>query len=769
MAVAVALVTGAALARPGTGNGALTPDAQAIGAAAVGLTGLVRDPASLVNPFIGTAGAANDFPGADAPFGMVQWSPDTTSRPDGGGYLYSDSRITGFSLTHLSGPGCKAEGDVPVLPTTGPAPTAADSATAADGFSHATESADAGYYKVGLSNGVAAELTATARTGMARFGFPPGRQANLVFKLDGSQDADTATSFTAVGDTEVAGSVTSGGFCGSHNRYTLYFVMEFSQPFASSGTFFPGGGTGKRDPSSAYLTFLPAPGSPLLAKVGVSYVSVAGAAGNLAAENPGWNFDATKNATHAAWNRLLDRVRVGGGSVASQQVFYTALYHALLHPNVFSDADRRYRGADGRVHAVDQGHAAFYTNDSGWDIYRTQAQLEALLDPAAASDAAQSMLDDDAQDGMLPKWAEDNGEAYEMAGDPADAILADYRAFGARNFDARHALADMVAQATARGDIRPGLRYLRRLGYLPVDGRYGCCDYYGSVSATLEYGTADFAISALAGDLDEPGLAREFASRAQDWRNLLNPASGFFQPRDADGSWATGFRPAGHTGFVEADSWIYTGMVPFDVAGLAAARGGREAMAAYLDTVLSSLTGAHGYADLGNEPSIELPWEYDYIGEPARTQAAVRRITSQLWSDSPGGLGAGNDDLGAMSAWYVWAALGMYPMTPGTADLALGSPQFPRAVLTLASGGTLAIEGHGAAPGAPYVRAASWDGTPWDRAYAPAGAVSRGGTLRFTLAARPRRSWAAGPAAAPPSYGGGALAAARPARSRLSR
>ncbi len=298
--------------------------------------------------------------------------------------------ITGFSLTHLSGPGCKAEGDVPVLPTVGVV-----SATSADGFSHGTEAADAGYYKVALSNGVTTELTATTRTGMARLHLPreqPGQPDLQAGRQPGRRHRDQL--HRRVSDTEVAGSVTSGGFCGSHNSYTLYFDMRFSQPFASSGTFFPGGGAGKHGPSSAYLTFLPASGKPLLAKVGVSYVSAASAAGNLAAENPGWDFDATRSATHAAWNRLLRRIRIGGGSAASQQVFYTALYHALLDPSVFSDDNRQYRGVDGRVHTVDPGHAAFYTNFSGWDIYRTQAQLEALLDPAAASDAAQSMVDD---------------------------------------------------------------------------------------------------------------------------------------------------------------------------------------------------------------------------------------------------------------------------------------------------------------------------------------------------------------------------------------
>jgi hypothetical protein len=413
---------------------------------------------------------------------------------------------------------------------------------------------------------------------------------------------------------------------------------------------------------------------------------------------------------------------------------------------------------DGKVHTVDAAHSAFYTNFSGWDIYRSQAQLEALVDPRVASDTAESMVDDYAQDGMLPKWMEDNGEAYIMVGDPADALLADYYAFGARDFDTSAALSDMAAEATKASDIRPGLAYLNEPGYLPADGSYGCCDAYGPTATTLEYDTADFAISALAGELGNTSDQQEFLNRSQDWRNVLDPDSGMAQPRESDGTWASGFNPASGTDFVEADSWIYTGMVPYDLAGLAAAKGGDAAMAAYLGAVLSSFTGAHGYAYLGNEPSVELPWEYDYIGQPYQAQHTVRAIQEQQWSDTPAGLDHGNDDLGEMSAWFVWSALGMYPMTPGTATLALGSPLFARAVLTLPSGKTLTIDGHGAADDAPYVQSAIWNGSTWKDAYAPPSAITSGGTLTYTLGTSPDRSWASAASAAPPSHPGNTVA-----------
>ncbi|HEY2266124.1 MAG TPA: lectin, partial [Streptosporangiaceae bacterium] len=398
--------------------------------------------------------------------------------------------------------------------------------------------------------------------------------------------------------------------------------------------------------------------------------------------------------------------------------------------------------------------SAFYTNFSGWDIYRTQAQLEALVDPAAASDTAQSMVDDYAQDGMFPKWMENNGESYVMVGDPADAILADYYAFGGTNFSTATALSDMVNEATSTSNIRPGNNYLSSPGYLPHDGSYGCCNFYGPVSTTLEYDTADFAISAFAGALGNSSDQQTFVNRAQDWRNVLNPASGFDQPRNANGTWTSGFDPASGTDFVEADSWIYTGMVPFNVAGLAHAKGGNAAMAAYLGTVLRNFTGANGYAWVGNEPSIELPWEYDYIGLPYQTQGTVRQIQDQIWSDTPGGLADGNDDLGAMSAWYVWAALGMYPMSPGSPALALGSPLFTQAQITLPSGHTLTINGNGAADNAPYVQSATWNGSSWANAYAPTTALTSGGTLSYTLGTSADTSWASAASAAPPSYPG---------------
>ncbi|OXM61438.1 lectin [Amycolatopsis vastitatis] len=725
---------------------------------------LVTDPASLVNPFIGTSNAADDFPGADVPFGMLQWSPDTPSRPDGGGYEYKDSAITGFSLTHLSGPGCGADGDVPILPTVGAVNTGASVS-----FSHSNESASPGYYSAGLGNGVTTELTTALRSGIGRFTFPATSQANLQFKLNGSQNGTSNQTWTVVSPTEVSGSVTSGHFCGAGFTYTLYFDVVFDRPFTTSGTaaataVTPKASPGKlhgtataeaapaAGPGSAYVRFDTTSNPTVQAKVGISYVSVANAVANRAADIPAFDFAATKQAAHDSWNSLLGRIQVAGGTTAQQRVFYTALYHSLLHPNVFSDRNGQYIGFDNQVHTVASGHSAHYANFSGWDIYRTQAQLSALVAPAQTSDIAQSMIADYAQGGTLPKWSQNNGETYVMVGDPGTAILASYYAFGARNFDTAAALQAMLREASTFNNVRPGLNATNAPGYLPANGTYQCCNFYGPVSTQLEYDTADFALSAFAGALGDTANQAFYAGRAQNWKNTFNSASGFMQPKQADGSWTGGFDPASGSNFVEGTSWQYTGMVPFNVAGLAAARGGNSSLISYLDSVLAGFHGSGGkQADLGNEPSLELPWEYDYVGQPYKTQKVVRQVQDQIWTDAPGGL-AGNDDLGAMSAWYVFSALGFYPMTPGTADLALGSPLFTQAVVTLPSGNTLTVNAPAAADNAPYVQSATWNGSAWNNAYAPTSALNAGGTLAFALGTSANTAWAA--SNPPPSYSG---------------
>jgi predicted alpha-1,2-mannosidase len=329
----------------------------------------VTDPAALVNPLIGTSGGVNTFPGPDMPFGMIQWGPDTSpSRPDGGGYSYTASSVSGFSLTHLSGPGCDAFGDVPILPTVGAIGGSPGSTT--ETFSHAGETAQLGYYGATLGNGVGVRLTDATRAGIAQFTFPASTQANLLFKLTGSQEPDAATSAQVVGDDELTGSVTSGYFCnettGWERDYTLHFDIVFSQPFTASGTWAasPIAGVGPPSgPGGEYLTFDTTATQTITAKVGISFTSASGAALNLRTEIPGWNFGQVEQASRRAWNRILGRIQIAGGTSSQQAQFYTALYHALLDPSVFSDDNGQYTGFDGAVHTVAPGHQE-YANTS---------------------------------------------------------------------------------------------------------------------------------------------------------------------------------------------------------------------------------------------------------------------------------------------------------------------------------------------------------------------------------------------------------------------
>lgn len=749
-AAAALALTGLALL-PGLPAQAAQPATQS-GALSGAQPNVAGDPASLVNPFIGTSGYVDTFPGADMPFGMVQWSPDTMpDRPAGGGYEYNASQISGFSLSHISGPGCGVAGDIPILPFVGE--PGSDPGALHAPFSHTGEVARAGYYAVTTGSGGAAvksELSTTTRAGIGRFTFPASAQSRLIVKLNGSATTVDGTSATVIGNKELAGSVTTGHFCGQsgtlENDYTLHFDIKFNQPF----TVKPYGTAAGGGPAGEVLTFNTTANKILLAKVGVSYTNGLNAIANLAQEVPGWNFGAVRTAAHDAWNTILSKIEIAGGSHDQQVQFYTALYHVLLHPNVFSDVNGQYMGFDNKVHSVPDGHAQ-YANYSGWDIYRSQVQLAAMVAPQQTSDSITSMLNDYDQSGMLPKWSLNNGESYVMVGDPADAIIAGAHAFGARDFDTQHALAAMIDVATQTNNIRPAQSTRDSYGYIPYDKSYACCNFYGPVSTQLEYDSADYALAAFANTLGNHTAYAQFAARAQDWQNIFNSATGYLQAKLANGQWVPGFTPATSTGMVEGTSSQYTPMVPFNLKALIRAKGGNAAYAAYLDSLFTSITAPSGTnADLSNEPSVEIPWEYDYVGMPWKAQETVRKAQQQLYFNAPVGQ-FGNDDLGAMSSWYVWSNLGFYPETPGTGTLVVGSPTFPLAVAHLGNGKTLTITAPKAAPNAPYVQSMSIGQKAWNKPWTTFAALSRGTTVNFDLGRTPNKSWGSAASAAPPS------------------
>jgi predicted alpha-1,2-mannosidase len=770
---------------------------------------LITNPAALVHPLDGTGtgpvapGTVGEFPGADTPFGMMQWSPDTT--PDavqsGGGYAYADDKINGFSLTHLSGTGCPSYQDVPILPIVGPIP--ADPAAAQAGFVHADENANPGQYRVVVHSPapVDATLAVTERTGIARFVFPADTSANVLFKVADSVNPVSAASVTVVGRDEIEGHVTSGQFCQTGTNYTLHFVARFERPFAASGTFgnagtVPGSESCTGTTCGAYVTFRTTPTArTVLMKVGISFVSNADAAENLKAEDPGWSVGGVATAAHNEWNHVLRRMAIGGGTTAEQHTFYTALYHSLLFPNVVSDVNGVYPGFDGHV-LTDHGRQE-YANFSEWDIYRSEIQLESLLDPQAVGDMVQSLVHDAEQGGWLPKWAIVGGDESQMNGDSADPIIADAYAMGVRNFDVQAALRYMVKGAMQQ-ESDHGLEIERQYlsqylsqHYVNADSPdLTSIDYSLGGSATLEYAIDDFAISRVAAAVGDETLAASMRPRAANWEYEFNPATGYIQARGPDGTFPSGqafetsqLEPGGQTGFEEGNAVQYTWSVPQDLAGLDALMGGDEAATTKLATFFTQRNATRNapYDWSGNEPSEWAPWEFDYFGAPSQTQRFVRVIADSEYADAHVNE-PGNDDLGAISSWYVWAALGLFPVTPGTADLALASPLFPDVSILLPDGHRLILHAPGAADSRPYIHALTATGitqppapsavaascspptrspsaNQWVLPWLPASVLQSGGTLDFTLSPTPDMSWGASPGDAPPSYGAGHLPA----------
>jgi predicted alpha-1,2-mannosidase len=765
---------------------------QALAAPGGGLAGRV-DVFAGTRPGPDTFGGGHNFPGASLPFGMVQWSPDTVpAAPHSGGYDYRDSHISGFSLTHLSGAGCALYGDFPFLPTTEPlqsSPAAAGGGLDGEfqpGFSHAHESGRPGYYSVRLNpvrgGAIEAALTATTRTGIARFRFPPNPHASVLINAGGSaQPDDLAAVSINPGSREITGTASSGLFCGQRPRYRVYFAAVFNRPFAAYGAWredqLEPGGTAAEDVSNppanpkttaragAYATFDTRRSRVVTVRVGISFVSVEDARTNLAAESGRASFGTiAARATHR-WNQALGRIRVSGGSRRRLATFYTALYHALLAPRTFNDVNGLYMGMDGATHRA-HGRTQ-YADFSGWDVYRTELPLLAMLVPKRAGDIARSLLADAAQSGCLPRWPYAAGQSMTMVGDPADPMLAAAAAFGAR-FDRGAALAAMVRGATgvcrsANGEYveRQGLPEYLQLGYVPFDSDtnrrnadsiYGDPDaVWGSAATTLEYALDDYAIARLAARTGNQSTYRTFIRRAANWRRLFDPASRMIEPRYASGAFPQPYDNLQGGGFVEGDSAQYTWMVPQDPRGLAAAMGGRDVAVRRLRSFLRRLNAGPGgthtdHALLGNEPTLHTPWLFDWLGQPYRTQEAVRRGLT-LYRPAPAGY-PGNDDLGTLSAWYVFGALGLYPELPGSDVLALASPLFRRAEIRLPHRRKAVISTSGRGI---YVQSLRLRGHPYSPPWTTYRTLAAGADLSFELGRRPNRRWGAEVGQAPPS------------------
>ncbi|HEY3763191.1 MAG TPA: GH92 family glycosyl hydrolase, partial [Verrucomicrobiae bacterium] len=630
------------------------------------------EPAEMADPFIGTADGGNVFPGADMPAGMMQWSPDTTKGP--GGYRWTSTVISrGFSLTHFSGRGCSAYQDFPFMPVIGALTVSPVNAVDAYGmtFSHTNESASAGYYRVKLDNGVNVELSVDLHSGMGRFTYPASPQANMVINLNGSANGNSQSHVSIIGSDEMAGQTTSTIGCGS-SHYTIYFAAQFNRPFNGFGvwngnTLAAGARSNSDDATAAYVTFDTTQDPVVLMRVAISYVSLSNAWLNLNAEmnteNTGWNFDAVRGKANDAWNKLLSRIEVTGGTSDEQRAFYTALYHSYMHPNVFSDVNGQYLGFDGVVHTAP--NFVQYENFPCWDMYRSLIQLKALLTPEETADMMQSLVNDALQGGgAMPRWEQINYNSAGMVGDSPDIVIANAYAYGVTNFDVQSALmaadygASSLDATSTKLHPREHLQdYLAR-GYIGETESHTADHGPGvGVAVTLEYSGDDFALGQLALALGDTNKYEKYRSRSGNWRKVFNPTSQWVQARSPDGSWDRGFKLT--TSMVESDSYQYTWMVPYNLEGLFDAMGGKAKAVERLDKHLAKLnagpTSVHAW--MGNEPEEEVPWEYDFAGTPWRTQDAIRRIIRELYPESPGGL-PGNDDGGAMSSWLVWGMIG---------------------------------------------------------------------------------------------------------------
>ena len=740
---------------------------------------LAAQPVQYVNPFIGTDGMGHTFPGACAPFGIVQLSPDTDTIPHNikgvyqprtyeycAGYQYRDSTIVGFSHTHFSGTGHSDLGDILVMPGTGPVRLNPGTAQDPDGgyrsrFSHDTEEAAPGYYAVTLADsGIRAELTASQRVGVHRYTFPEGGGHVVIDLQHGIYNYDGKTRWAEVrveNERLLTGYRITSGW--ARNNYT-YFAIELSQPIADYGYIDREpmdyrGGWGRFDqyhhfPEMAgrkvvvWLQFDTEDEPVLEMKVGLSAVSAEGALKNLRTETEGKGFDEVRAATVAAWNRELGSIAVEG-TEDQKAMFYTSYYHTMINPSVYMDVDGSYRGLDRGIHQA-EGFTN-YTVFSLWDTYRAEHPFLVLMKPDRARDMAVSMIRHQQQSvhGMLPVWSHMANENWCMSGYHAVSVLSDALAKGL-DIPVEEALEAMAKTSNVR--YYSGLGDYIDLGYVPLERSST------AASNTLEYCYDDWTIyhaALLAGRED---IARQYRERALNYRNLFDPSLGFARPRYADGRWKEPFdvKQTYGEGFIEGNSWNFSFHVPHDVPGDIRAMGGEKEFLRKLDVLFGEDLPEIYYADNeditadcliggyvhGNEPSHHIPYLYAWTQQPWKTQYWLREVMNRMYRNDIRGLG-GNDDCGQMSAWYLFTAMGFYPVCPGTDQYVLGAPYVPAVTLSLPNGKSFEIKAPGVSDTRRYVKEVRLNGKPYTKLYITHGDILAGGTLEFVMSDKPAK------------------------------
>ena len=709
-----------------------------------------QTPASFVDPFIGTGGHGHTFPGATAPFGMVQLSPDTRLEGwDGcGGYHYSDEYIYGFSHTHLSGTGVPDYCDILFMPFSGETRLN----NGADGkpgyrsrFSHADETASAGYYSVMLKeHNILAELTATTRTGMYRYTFAPGKDQKVLVDLK-HRDQVTDSWIRITGPAQVEGYRGSTGWARDQR---VYFAVSFSRPFkdfsiALNDSLLRGAENTEGKNVKAWFTFDEKDGQVLIVKIGLSAVSAENARKNLEAEVTDFDFDRIRNQTLQLWNGELGKIKISTENQKDMTVFYTALYHTMICPNTYNDVDGSFLGRDMKVHNA--GNDQYYTVFSLWDTYRALHPLMTIIDHRRTNDFIRTFIRQYQQGGMLPVWELSANETWCMIGYHAVPVIADAYMKGIRGYDEKEALKAMVNSASK--DYF-GLDNYRKYGYIPAEKEHE------SVSKTLEYAFDDWCIARVAGALGNDSLQKAFTIRAQSYKHLFDPSTSFMRAR-FNGGWFNPFTPSEvNFNYTEANAWQYSFAAPHDMDGFITLHGGKEKTARFIDQLFSApsqttgrdqsdITGLIGQYAHGNEPSHHIAYLYNYCGQPWKTQQMAHRIMDDFYTTAPDGL-IGNEDCGQMSAWAVFSGMGFYPVCPGSTQYAIGTPRYKEAVISLENGQTFNIRARNLSTTNYFIQRAFLNGKEYNRSYLDHSDIMNGGELIFEMGPTPSHNWGTG-------------------------
>lgn len=707
------------------------------------------DYAAFVNPMIGTDFTGNTYPGAQVPFGMVQLSPDN-GLPGWdriSGYYYPDSTIAGFSHTHLSGTGAGDLYDILFMPVTRPYKEAEAPLGIHSAFSHEAEQATAGYYQVHLTDyDIDVELTATDRCGIQRYTFPKG-EASIFLNLKKAMNWD----FTMDANIEVIDSVTIRGYRFSQGwapKQQVYFQTRFSKPFAAvqiDTTAIRLKDKGQI--GTAYVArfdFQTEEDEQITVTTALSGVSLAGAARNLAAEAPEDNFEKYCAEARAKWNAALGTIEVTGTNEDDLVKFYTALYHAQIAPTLYSDVDGAYYGPDGQIHQA-QGWDN-YSTFSLWDTYRAAHPLYTYIQPKRANDMIQCFLHFYEQQGALPLWNLYGHETDMMIGYHAVPVIVDAYLKGIGNFDAEKALEACVASAN-RDDYR-GIGLYKQLGYVPAFSDKAKWENW-SLSKTLEYAYDDYCIARMAEKMGKQSIAEEFYKRSQNYRNVYNPETSFMQPRNEKGDFVTPFEAKEYTEDIcESNAWQYFWYVPQDIDGLISLVGGTERFTQKLDSMFTYSpdaaddlpifsTGMIGQYAHGNEPGHHVAYLYNKVGQPWKTQQYVSQVMHDLYKNTPDGI-CGNEDCGQMSAWFVFSAMGFYPVDPVAGQYELGTPLFPEMKLHLDNGKTFTVKAPNVSASNCYVQSVLLNGQPYDQTSITHEQIMSGATLEFEMGSQPK-------------------------------